>query len=285
MRLNRVVEVFQERGVDGLLRQTSAKAQYWHRRMTFRPHLIQKTLGGQTFRVAINNLFAQGWIECRREWPELEWIKKNLLAEGDLVADCGANNGFTTIFFADAVGAAGHVVAFEPYPPNARDIRQNVALNKFENVQVEEKAVGDRNGEVAMLAEPNGVIGVNKNRTMANVPMVRLDDMFPHTSPNLIKIDVEGYELQTLRGATRIMESRPKLDIEVHPVYHEDRQGHCRAVFQMLANRHYDLFIQARVDGAIEPFIDGGDAVDELSSQDVFHVYARPRANQSTPAA
>jgi FkbM family methyltransferase len=282
--LKRMAEVFQERGVRGVAHQTGEKLGYWHQRLTFRPHVIKKTLAGHTFDVAINNLFAKGWVEDRERWPELEWIQENLLEPGDFVVDCGANMGFTTIFFAHFVGQKGKVLAFEPLLSNARDIRENVALNGLTNVEVREQAAGNSNSTTTMADTPNGILTTDSAWKLVKVPIVRLDDAIADGTPTLLKIDVEGHELEVLRGATRILATNPKLDIEVHVGSKADKRGFCRDVFEMVCRPNYDLFVQRRVDGRIEPLVCWEDLLEELIAQPVFHIFARPRIAVTHPS-
>ncbi len=273
----RIAEVYQDRGISGVCRQVQAKAAYWHRRITFRRHVIKKSLGGYTFDVAINNLFVKGSVEDRLDWPELDWIRHHLLEPGDFVVDCGANIGFTTIFFAHFVGPDGRVMAFEPLSSNARDIRQNVKLNRLRNVDIREMAVGGQNGTVTIADTPNGILSSDSQAwNLIAVPIVRLDDMVPIGQPTFIKIDVEGYELEVLSGAQQILAKNPKLDIEVHLMNKEDKLGHCREVFRLIARPSYELFIQRFLDGPIEPFEYSEQILNDLIDEPVFNVFARP---------
>lgn len=275
--VKRIAEVYRERGLSGVCRQVREKIAYWHRRITFRPHVIKKTLSGYTFNVAINNLFAKGWVEDRVDWPELDWIRRHLIEPGDFVIDCGANMGFTTIYFAQCVGPEGRVVAFEPLSANVRDIHQNIELNRLQNVDVRETAVGSQNGTVTIADTPNGVLTSDNDAwRLISVPVVRLDDAISLGKPTFLKIDVEGYELDVLNGAQRILANDPKLDIEVHLLGKEDKLGHCREVFRLIARPSYELFIQRHMDGPIESLRYSDALLSDLINVPVFNVFARP---------
>jgi FkbM family methyltransferase len=280
MRLaRRISEVYREGGLAGVATQTARKISYWHDRLSFRPHIIEKTLAGHTFTVAINNYFAQGWVERRTRWPELEWLKENFLEEGDYVVDCGANMGFTTVFFAHFVGPTGKVIAVEPFAPNVDDIRQNVLLNKVTNVEIQQVAVGSHTRDVQLLAVPNGTIIAEESAATISVQEIRLDDALQGKRPTLIKIDVEGYELEVLQGASRILATRPKLDIEVHSFLHSNRLAHCTGIFEILRKLNYELFAQSEVDGEIRSVTSTPELIEDLAKQHVFHVFGRANNN------
>lgn len=277
MRLaTRVCEVYRLQGFPGVRRQVREKLAYWKRRLTFRPHVINKLLAGHTFKVAINNLFAKGWVEERERWPELEWIHTNLLEPGDFVVDCGANMGFTTVFFAHFVGPSGRVVAFEPLPSNAEDIRQNVALNDLNNVDIRQAAVGSANTEATIALTPNGVLTSDRSWRLITVPVVRLDDAVKEGTPTFLKVDVEGFELEVLKGAQRVLSFTPKLDIEIHIGMRSDKRAHCRELLTLLASHPYEFFIQRGIDAPIQHFTYSDAELDDLIKYEVVNVFARP---------
>lgn len=132
------------------------------------------------------------------------------LRPGDTMLDVGANVGFLSVVGAALVGATGRVIAFEPVPANARQVRRNARLNRLRQLEVVETAVGDRTGTARLvLAQHAGGAALAEAerppdaRGEIAVPIVRLDDWLaarPGLWPALVKIDVEGAELQVLRG-------------------------------------------------------------------------------------
>lgn len=148
------------------------------------------------------------------------------LRPGDTVLDVGANVGFLTVIAARLVGAGGRVVAFEPVPDNARQIRRNAKLNRLGNIEVVESAVADRTGTatlvLARFAGGAALEGADRPPDACGertVPVVTLDEWCAGASvpaPALVKIDVEGAELAVLRGMAGLLAGpRPALLIEV----------------------------------------------------------------------
>lgn len=150
----------------------------------------------------------------------------DLLGEGDVFYDVGANVGFFSLLAARAVGSAGSVVAFEPVAANAQLVRSNARANGMDNVVCIETAVSDRSGRAdlhvarhpggATLAEAGAPPDLEATRS---VRAVSLDDALQSGSvpqPDVIKIDVEGAEDLVLAGMSDLMaESRPALVVEV----------------------------------------------------------------------
>lgn len=148
------------------------------------------------------------------------------LAPGDLMLDVGANVGFLAILAARLVGPGGRVVAFEPVPGNASLVRRNAGLNGLGNLEVIESAVGDRCGSATLvLARHCGGAALSGTQRPPDacgeieVRLTTLDAWWAGAGrprPSFVKVDVEGGELDVLRGARQMLSSvRPCLLVEV----------------------------------------------------------------------
>ena len=149
---------------------------------------------------------------------------------GDIVWDVGASIGWYTTPFSDAVGDSGMVVAFEPYPTVFESLTKSISSRK--NVQLENAALGDFDGEADLyVSRAEGgdydlfqlAVGQNNPRFKSKVQVaVMKGDTYraakPHLAPNKIKIDVEGFEYEVLRGLAETLKSTPHLSlfIEMH---------------------------------------------------------------------
>jgi FkbM family methyltransferase len=136
---------------------------------------------------------------------------QKMIKVGDVVIDCGANEGHTTVVFAKQVGPTGKVIALEADANNIELIQKNIALNGLTNVEVFHKIISERSGDHKRFKYE--VVQTNNEGDL--VETACLDD-FAHFKPNVIKIDIEGYELPALQGATRLLESGVALEIELH---------------------------------------------------------------------
>jgi FkbM family methyltransferase len=149
-----------------------------------------------------------GYSTGENELPVQETLSA-LLRKGDVFFDIGANVGLMTVVGASLVGGSGRVFAFEPVPLNIVAIRRNVELNRLSQVEIVAKAVSERSGrERLVLARYSGgaalaVADAPPDATGSlEVPVTSIDDFVASgaPAPHVVKIDVEGAELQVLRG-------------------------------------------------------------------------------------
>jgi FkbM family methyltransferase len=137
------------------------------------------------------------------EFEDMAFLLHALRA-GDSFVDVGANVGTYTVLAAKVVGA--RVVAFEPIPATNQALRDNLALNAIESrVELRRSCAGARPGEVVMttaLDTINHVVAGSADGASAtmSVPVETLDGVL-REAPFLLKLDVEGYEREVLRGA------------------------------------------------------------------------------------
>ena len=139
---------------------------------------------------------------------------------GQVVYDLGANVGFYTLIAARRAGSTGRVVAFEPLERNLRYLRRHLAVNGVTNTTVVAAAVSGTAG-VAGLDASRGPSMARLSRQRADsVEVVTLDHVARARrlpDPNVMKIDVEGGELDVLRGGEQLLRrARPTLFVSTH---------------------------------------------------------------------
>lgn len=154
---------------------------------------------------------------------EKDFIKEimNEADEGDIFYDIGANIG-THSCFAGKAGAK--VYGFEPFPNNVESLRKNFRLNHIDG-EIFEVALMNENSEM-QLTEGSGEAGEGKISVTENgelkTQVFRGDKFIERESletPDVIKIDVEGAELEVLKGLEETLDSSSDLAIfiEIHP--------------------------------------------------------------------
>lgn len=141
----------------------------------------------------------------------------------DVIYDIGAFRGAYGVAAKAVLGDATTVHLFEPLPDNARAIETILTLNRFTTFQIVQKAVGGGDSIHGVLNE--SALMLRKGDTteggpLAEFPATSLDHYAEETKtvPSVIKIDVEGFELEVLQGGQKLLEeSKPRLWLELHP--------------------------------------------------------------------
>jgi FkbM family methyltransferase len=136
-------------------------------------------------------------------------LLRKFVRPGMTIVDVGANIGVYSRFFAALAGQGGLVHCFEPSPSNFNRLRQSTA--HLPNVRCSQAAVGDRSGTISLylsdeLNVDHRTFDSDDGRKKVDVRIVSLDDYFGVGQPvDLLKIDVQGFEMNVLRGAMRVL--------------------------------------------------------------------------------
>lgn len=177
--------------------------------------------------------------ECVRIAPAYRYVSwnpneyrafKEALGPGKIAFDIGANVGCYSMLFGQWVGEGGKVFAFEPSPATFEGLEQHITLNRLGAVvRTVQAAVSDSsatadflmldNQGTSRLASGSGTAGPGQ---VVRVPTVTVDEFCERedVSPDLIKVDVEGFELSVLQGARETIRragERLSLFVEMHP--------------------------------------------------------------------
>lgn len=195
----------------------------WHGRTIFNTHFD-------------NDLSLMTFVGGTYEPNEFALLDR-LVRPGMNVVDGGANEGIYTLFLARKVGPNGRVVAVEPSPREASRLRVNLNANKLHNVVLIAAALAERAGTLSLkIAELNHAgqntldefIYQNVTSTeAAMVPSLTLDGLLGSHLQHVevIKLDIEGAELEALKGARNMLQSeKPLLLLETSPnaLAHQD---------------------------------------------------------------
>lgn len=153
-------------------------------------------------------------------WLEFEDALSKLVHPGELVVDAGANIGTHAVEFSRLVGPQGAVFAFEPQRLVFQALCANLAINQCVNVMAYREALGDEQGEIAVpLYDPSvrsnfGAAAIGGHARGERVPLHTLDSL-DLPACHVLKADVEGMEVELLRGAARtIAKYRPVIYVE-----------------------------------------------------------------------
>ena len=196
------------------------------------PFIINHDLTGR--RLFINLWRHKGyWFYGKlREQQEITFFRE-LIKPGYCVVEVGAHVGYLSQLFEDLVGPTGCVVVCEPTVSSLHFLRRNVSSETF----VLPVAISDRNGYSSFFCEARGGFtnSLVKDWTLRNqqgqvemdgggleeleelqVKVLKLDDVCfgLHVKPDFLKIDVEGAELDVLKGSVNVLKSVSGLMVE-----------------------------------------------------------------------
>jgi FkbM family methyltransferase len=169
---------------------------------------------------------------------------KRELRPGQTFFDVGAHAGFFTLLAAQLVGNKGKVIAFDPSPANCESIREQMELNSLCPFVIVEEAIWDSIGAAPFdfVADGSSVAHVDfaHSGNSLSVNLTTIDRACVRFGkPDLIKIDIEGAEVQALQGARHTLEYlRPTWLIELHGL---DGERKVKELLQEAAYAFFDL--------------------------------------------
>ena len=152
---------------------------------------------------------------------------------GDIVIDIGANVGWYSLLLARLANDDVDIFAFEPDPLNFALLEHNIRLNGATQITAIQKALAEKDGIQRLYQHDSNNLGRHsllklQDGMAVDVQTTSLDKFWNQNGlgarvPRIIKIDIEGYELVALRGASEVLKNCPALLCEYSPDYM--RQG------------------------------------------------------------
>jgi FkbM family methyltransferase len=188
-----------------------------------KPHtILAGPLRGRTMVTSWRHNFTS--LTGRTEPAVIAWFEQNVKA-GETWLDIGANYGYTAMVLADCVGHDGRIYAFEPKLETAGCLAETVAANRLNQVTVIPMALSTCETLAFKSFTTSGSMAVGAERglegPLETLTIARLDWLWPRIAGDQkidgVKIDVQGMELDVLRGMVRLLRAHtPKLIVEVH---------------------------------------------------------------------
>lgn len=167
--------------------------------------------------------------------------------------DVGSNWGYYALWIAGRKGFKGLVHAFEPLPKSFRDLADLVSRSGLSpKIICHNIGLSDRSGDARMIIPDglhSGLATVSSNQSGATIAIRRLDDL-QIPDPNVIKMDVEDHEIQTLRGGTQIL-SRARPHIVFESFWGRQAPAARMASFKFLADLGYVFFQPSWVEASV----------------------------------
>ena len=167
-------------------------------------------------------------------------VLPDYIAPNKLTIDVGGNSGYQTYFHANY----NDVVTYEPVPELFEVLSQNLK-QLDEKVTLINKAVTNDNKDIELFVDVNRLSMTSQAPLVESetitVPGVALDNE-NHTNVGFIKVDVEGYELDVLEGATKLIErDRPTMMVEVYQPWCDKIGFSSEIIFEFFVDRDYRI--------------------------------------------
>jgi FkbM family methyltransferase len=188
-----------------------------------RPAIVEGRIHGDRFFIQLNDPCQYDLLFGIYEVKVKQWITSEL-KEGMIFFDIGANVGYYTLLGSRCVGSSGRVVALEPNPIVAAILRRNTHINSMKNVEIVQgaasRACGNvRLGRAGSSSYASGLYCENPVDwiEVRGYSLDALASELQIPAVDLVKLDVEGAEVETIEGMTKILDvDRPKVLMELH---------------------------------------------------------------------
>ncbi len=189
-----------------------------------------------------------------REEDHKEIFQKEI-KKGDNILDIGSNIGYYALMAGMLTGTDGKVFAVEPDLRNLKLLKTNIALNKLNTIiKVYNIAISNKNGVRKMAIHKKSNLnflltnsGLN-NETPLKIIKVKSIDIYDFLQTtgkvNLIRMDIEGAEVEIIKGITRLLKINPRLSpdkilFEAHPWTYDENHNNLKNELRTLFNNGY----------------------------------------------
>ena len=185
-----------------------------------------------------------------REAYITETMKHELL-ECNIVVDIGANVGCYALLEAKMLGDSGKVYAIEPVPETIDLLKENIRLNDYKNIEVHQLAIGDRTGNASMYvgnwlnrSQIKEVGSIDSKRISHEIStrISTLDDFLQDKPyPDIIRMDVEGYEYNIINGMKRTLKKKSPLRLFLEFHFRFLKKEKCMELLRCLKSAGFEI--------------------------------------------
>lgn len=218
-------------------------------------NIIKYWKGGLKIKCYLDSFLARLIYLEDFENTEIDFIN-NFLKEGDIFIDIGSNIGLFSLNASVKVGPRGKIVSFEPTPVTYNRLIENINLNGFNNIKPFQIAISDKTEKKQLLISKDGYDAWNSfgmptrgaNLEKVEVVCYKIDEIDKIDSDfhkaSLIKIDIEGWELNALKGGAEFFSKpdAPTLLIEFTDDNAKNAGTSCREIYLFLQQLGYQMY-------------------------------------------
>jgi FkbM family methyltransferase len=193
------------------------------------------------------------FYENNYEADNYGFLKQHVKPGMDII-DIGAHLGLFSACVSQLTGPQGKIICIEPTPGTFSILKKTLELNHCNNVTALEAAVSDKKGTATFYESHTA--GCNSNSLVKNraekdlsaydVKLVTIDSITGEHSlkPSVIKIDVEGAELDALRGGVETFRLfKPVLILGLHPDFIKQKGDSLETIWDLLKSNQYEVIM------------------------------------------
>ncbi len=176
---------------------------------------------------------------------------KTIITPGMKILEVGANIGYYALIETKLAGPSGHLYAIEPAPHNFNSLKKNLELNNIRNADLHQAAFGEVRSKAKFYVYDRGNLSSFIKRDdmgmkceEVEVEIMTLDDFLKFKKVDFIRMDVEGYEKEILKGSEGALSegNRPKyFFIEVHSELLHKKNSSARDILEFLRSHGYEI--------------------------------------------
>jgi len=192
-----------------------------------------------------------------------------IITKNDTVFDIGSWIGYYALIAAKIVGTKGRVISIEPENENIIRIKRNIEINNFSNIITIDSAVGDKTGFGSIVHHSSSTMHKITYDKDSSTRVEKFDDIVDRLSINhigLVIMDIEGFELNALKGATNSLSKKiiQNLIIEIHPKFLKSLGTSETDIFQFFKSYGYKV-----------------DIINRTKTGNPYHVHAKLQTHNS----
>lgn len=186
---------------------------------TFPKKVVQHVYGSHAFQMNISDRIASEWYD--KDWtlpPEIDFFSHGQIAKSGRIFDLGAHQCLIAMLLARNIVPEGEVVAIEANQHNAAMARDNLSLNHVDNVDVMHALVSRTSGRAHADFSFNSRAKQGLGALVGEaIEGISIDDLSRRKGwPDLVYLDIEGFEIEALKGASETLARWCHWFVELH---------------------------------------------------------------------
>jgi len=213
----------------------------------FKRRIVTHTYAGENLSIYLDNPASESWYDSDWKRLEINFLKNHLNLRGTTIFNIGAHEGIVALIFSKIATDKGKVIAVEMDTKHTKVANINRKLNIAKNLQIVNAAISNKSGTVEYAKDQ--IMESSHSFIKSLIKSITIDELTNlYGAPDLIYVDIEGFEYNALLGATCTLKKNPAFCIEVHSNHGlESYKGSVNGVIRFFPKRKYKLYMAKAV--------------------------------------